>query len=119
MSSQGTTNKVSLCKAKISKILKDTITKLLRATNDFEVEVDNDTSLYVTLECSDYNYYPELTLTGVTLLRNDKSYENIALFLAQEIDYQVQDLNDEYKRVYFENEYQKDYETIGGQYAYD
>ena len=117
--SQGTTNKVSLCKAKINKMFKTSINRLQFVTADFEITVDENTTLYVDIENNDCNNYEELHLLGVELLRDDKSYENIALFLAEKIDEQIQDLNlDRYKE-YLDWEYQKDYETIGGRYAYD
>lgn len=111
-------NKISICKSRVDKMFKTAVNRLQFVTADFEIEVDKDTTLYLDIEANDDNY-EKLTLLGVELIRNDKSYKNIALFLAQKINEQIQDLNDEYKRVYFENEYQKDYETIGGRYAYD
>ena len=119
MSSQGTTNKISLTKAKINKAFKEAINRLQFVTTDFEVEIDNDTMLFVDIETNDCNNYEKLTLLGVELVRNDKSYKNIALFLAQKINEQIEVLNlDRYKE-YLDWEYQKDYETIGGRYAYD
>lgn len=116
--SQGTTNKVSLCKAQVNKILKTVVSRLPFATSDFSEEIDDSTTMYVDLATSEDNY-EKLTLLGVELIRNDKSYKNIALFLAQKINEQIQDLNLDRYKDYLDWEYQKDYETIGGRYAYD
>lgn len=118
MSSQGTTNKISLTKAKINKAFKEAINRLQFVTTDFEVEIDNDTMLFVDIETNDCNNYEELTLLDVDVMRNDKSYDNIALFLFNKINAQIKDLNlDRYKN-YIDWEYQSEYETIGGKYAY-
>lgn len=116
--SQGTTNKVSLCKAQVNKILKTTVSRLPFATSDFSEYIDNNTTLYVDIATSDDNY-EKLTLQGVELVRNDKSYQNIALFLAERLNEQIEDLNLDRHKEYLDWEYQKDYETIGGKHAYD
>ena len=111
-------NKISICKSRVDKMFKTAVNRLQFVTADFEIEVDKDTTLYLDIEANDDNY-EKLTLLGVELVRNDKSYKNIALFLAQKINEQIEDLNlDRYKN-YLDWEYQKEFETMGGQYAYD
>lgn len=118
MSSQGTTNKISLTKAKINKAFKEAVSGLQFVTTDFEVEIDNDTMLFVDIETNDYNNYEELVLLDVEVMRNDKSYDNIALFLFEKINAEINDLNlDRYKE-YLDWEDQNEYETMGGRFSH-
>ena len=112
--SSGTTNRISLTKARIGKLQKEVLNRLQFVTEEMIVEMDDSTSLYINIETNDCNNYQQLKLLDVELIRNDKVFENISEYLQGWLQGQIDDLNHEKYTEYIDFEYQSDYETLGG-----
>lgn len=116
--SSGTTNKISLAKARVFKAEKEALNKILfTESGTIEIQIDNRTTLYVDVEVEDCLHYLKQALLNVALVRNDKEFDNISDSVYSWLEAQINDLNhDRYTR-YLDQVYQDEYEAMGGRFA--
>ena len=118
-----TRNNITITKNHIKGIIKEAIELIEFSTSDIEVEFDENTTLYVDIETFSYDGYDQIELSNLLLVREANKgtqvYENISDFIALEIDKSIKRINQDAKIAAQEWDYQKDYETIGGKYAYN
>ncbi len=87
-----------------------------------EVEINENTTVFVDIECMAMNDYSEIEITSVDVIKGcakgSVCLENIARKIGSELDKTVKMLNLEERERASAWDYQKDYETLGGMFAY-
>ena len=115
-------NKIKQPCSKVYKVIDQMKNKLSFDVTTIEVEVDKNTTAFADLEVSNDYGYLELSLQGVDVVRDTLKgvlfYDNVAQLIAEELENQIIAINDNSKRNTEDWNYQVDYETIGGRFAY-
>lgn len=112
------TNNIKRVRSTIQRATNDIIAQLDFITSSIETEYDDDTMFYADIETYDYDDYFQVELTNLLVVREGKLFENISSAVANEVDKAIDNLNQDAKESALNWDYQKEYETIGGKYAY-
>lgn len=112
------TNNIKRVRSTIQRATNDIIAQLDFITSSIETEYDDDTMFYADIETYDYDDYFQVELTNLLVVREGKLFENISSAVANEVDKAIDNLNQDAKERALNWDYQKEYETIGGKYAY-
>ena len=115
-------NKIKQPCSKVYKVISQMKKKLSFDISTIEIEVDKNTTAFADLEVSNDYGFLELSLQGVDVVRDTSKgvlfYDNVALLIANELRKEIEIINDNSKRETNDWNYQRDYETIGGRFAY-
>lgn len=91
-------------------------------TVTIEAEINESATVFVDVECMAMNDYSAIEITSVDVIKGSAKgsiyLENMAKYIGDELDKTVKMLNLEERERASAWDYQKDYETLGGMFAY-
>ncbi|MEG1838953.1 MAG: hypothetical protein RR220_06660 [Bacteroidaceae bacterium] len=116
-------NRITIARNAINKAIVELQAALDFGAGELEVELGDNTMVYVKLNTYQCDNCNEMEITQVEVMKDTERREcnmpNIALFIAESLDKTAKDMNIEDREDAKSWEYQKEYETITGRYAYN
>lgn len=117
-----TSNFITVTRSSIGRAIKEIQMGMRFETVTIEAEINESTTVFVDVECMAMNDYSVIEVTSVDVIKGGAKgsvyLDNIAKYIGEELDKTVEMMNLEEKERASAWDYQKDYETIGGMFAY-